>query len=219
MKKDLAFRISELEKSLGALIKANNQYCQEHDDTWLLFIAAQLRGLIASGISRNMHPLLLELSDQLGIPLKLYSRPGKTNPPPMNLVANFVCGKTWSTKVGHELIEFELKNWLITPRYFVDTSKMYTTPNELLRAISERSGGVHYDEYRAPSEESLSRLYRGNDSYRISGVQIFLLDIAALVYWLGMRLVYTYYCKLKGNDPEHDPIIKTLDENMEKIRT
>ncbi len=210
--------MQELEKALDAINKANAQYQQSHDSSWLLLMTGQLRGLVAIGNPRNMHPLLLELAEELNIPLKLYSLPGKINPPPDNFLAAIICGKTWATRQHPGLIEFELRTWLETPRYHVDTLKIYTTPNEVLRAIAEKSGGVHYDSDRAPSEESLSRSTRGNDSFQETGVQMFLQDIAALVYWMGMRLGYVWNSQLKSIDPEQDQRIIALDEHMEKIQ-
>ena len=218
MKKDIGYRMQELEKALDAIQKANAQYQQKHEDAWLLMMTGQLRGLVAIGKSKTMHPLLLELAEELNIPLKLYSRPGKVNPPPADLLGAIICGKTWSTRQHPGLIEFELRTWLETHRYHVDALKIYTTPNEVLRAIAEKSGGVHYDPDRAPSEESLSRASRGNDSLQETGVQMFLQDIAALVYWMGMRLGYTWNCRLKGIDSEQDQRIIAFDAHMEKIQ-
>jgi hypothetical protein len=66
--KDIPQRMMELEKAIRALQLANNHFHETQDDAYLLLSQSQLRALICSGGS-GMTPLLLDLSDQLVIPL------------------------------------------------------------------------------------------------------------------------------------------------------
>lgn len=208
--------MKELETSLRALRLANNDFINKKDEAYLLTIMAQLRALVTMG-GKDMTPLLLDLSDELLIPLELYSLPPKPLKAPQELVASLYGGKTWSTKDRPDFIKYTLKEWLTAPAYFVDETMDYRTRNQVIKHISNKEGGSHYDKKVAVIIDNLRRQFRGSQNGEINGLQLFLLDVSALVFWIGTKMGYVWNCMEKGIDEKTDERIVELDYQFEEL--
>lgn len=164
-----------------------------------------------------MSPLLLDLSEQLSIPLEFYSYP-PPNPPSSDMLMSVFGGKTWATKFRDGMQKYTLKQWLETPAYFVDSTRDYRTREQVLKHISNKEGGAHYDDKIVAIVDCLRRFSKGNDKHHIDGVQMFLLDVSALIYWLGTRMCYSWDCRQKSISKVTDPKIIKLDAEFEAVR-
>ncbi len=225
--KSIKDKIQELDNALNALKNANNHYHKGKDKSYLLNIMAILRSLVALG-GKSMHPLLINLSKELNIPLELYSSP----PPPIlkshKLVGSYQSGKTWTTIKGKGFKKYILEDWLNTSIYFTETSKQYKTRNQIIKDIANNMGGSHYSNKIPHIVDTLKRTLIGNDSYTIDGIEMVLIDFAPLVYWLGKRLLLRYQIKelnrisiitldhKKKKQLELDNKIKKMDEYFHK---
>ncbi len=208
--------MKELETSLRALRLANIDFLQKKDDAYLLTIMGQLRALVVTG-GNNMTPLLIDLSDELRIPLKLYSMPPKRISAPKGLVASIYGAKTWATKEHPGFIMYTLKEWLEAPAYFVDKTMDYRSRNQVIKHISNKEGGSHYDKEIVAIVDNLRRQFRGNKDGEINGLQLFLLDVSALVFWVGTRMGYIWNDREKGIDETTDIRIINLDKQFEEL--
>ena len=83
----------------------------------------------------------------------------------------------------------------------------------LLRKISEGEGPSHYDRV---IKEIVDELQRQSGS-RYNGIQFFLVELSALVYWLGKRLLFCIDCNTRGIDSSNDEDIKKLDEYFNNL--
>ena len=176
----------------------------------------QLRALVAVG-GKDMAPLLLNLSEELNIPLELYSMPPKPLKAPIGLVASIYGGKTWATKERPGFIKYTLKGWLEAPAYFVNKTRDYRTRNQVIKHISNKEGGAHYDKEIVAVVDNLRRQSRGNNERELNGLQLFLLDVSSLVFWLGTRMGYTWNDREKGVDEKTDGRITKLDHQFEAL--
>ena len=155
--KGIPHRMSELKRALRALQLANNHFNKTQEDAYLLLTQSQLRALVCSGGS-GMTPLLLDLSDQLSIPLELYSVPHQTTIPGPNMVASILGGQTWSPKPHQGMQKCTLKLWLELPAYFVDSTHDYRSREQVLKHISNKEGGAHYDNHVVAIVDCLRRI-------------------------------------------------------------
>ena len=214
--KDIPQRMMELEKAIRALQLANNHFHETQDDAYLLLSQSQLRALICSGGS-GMTPLLLDLSDQLGIPLELYSISHQVNIPDPNLAGAILVGKTWSPKLHNGMKKYTLKQWLELPTYYIDSTRDYRTREQVLKHIANKEGGAHYDNQIVAIVDCLKRISGGGQNRTYNGIQMFLLDISALVYWSSMRMGYIWNCRQKSIDETTDPRIAKLDAQFDAL--
>lgn len=185
--KDLDEKLNKLRTALRALKNANDNYVKTNDEAYLLDIMGRLRALVGVG-GPLMQPLLINLANELGIQLELYSRP-EIKHKNKNLAASVVAGKTWAVKYYEGFKKFTLSEWLETPFYYADTSKNLKTRNQVIKDVSNNEGGSHYGDETPHIVDSLNRVTISTGSQSIDGVKQVLLDIAPLVYWLGERLL------------------------------
>lgn len=216
IQKEVAYRMLELEKALRALQLANNHFQESKDDAYLLLTQAQLRALVLSGGS-GMTPLLLDLSNQLGIPLELYSTPPEASTPSPNLATSIVVGKTWATRPHIGMRKYTLKQWLELPTYFIDSTRDYRTREQVLKHISNKEGGAHYDDQLVAIVDCIRRISAGNQEHAFNGIQMFLMDLSALVYWSGKRMGYIWNCRQKSINEATDPRIEKLDAQFDSL--
>ena len=183
------------------------------DEAHLLGVKSTLRALIACG-SRSLTPLLLDLADQLQIPLEFYSFPPKPAIPRPNLVASVTVSKDWSIRARPEMQKFSLRNWLICPAYFVEKTHKFVSRNDVLRQISESEGGAHFD---LSIKEIIDGLHRSTGS-NYSGIHFFLIYVSALVFWSGKKLLLVNECRNSGVDANTDPRTHELDDFFDKLK-
>ena len=197
--KTLEYRFKELKNSLEAIENANNDFCQTGKESYLLTIIGQCRVLAGSG-ERNMHPLLINLMNDLEIYPIFYSFPPKTildnpdsNSNKDSLVGHFYLNRTWyvDDSAKSPLFETHLKPWMMTPYQFMDISKRrkFYTRNDILRGVSDKHGGGHYDPDISEYVEYLERISSSNN---LNGVKIFLLDVASAIVYTGEQLINIY---------------------------
>ena len=210
--KDINHRINELEIALRALKFAVGHFNQTKDEAYLLDIMGRLRALIAIG-GKDMNPLILDLAEELNIPLEFYSYSPKSVKAGLEVVFSAYGFKTWAVKDQPGLRRYTLQEWLEVPAWFVDSTKDYRTRNQVLKHISNKEGGSHYDKKIADIVDCLRR--QMGSTY--DGLQFFLMDMSALVFWQGTRMICVWNCRQNGlNEQTYHKIIN-LDNEFEKL--
>ncbi len=214
MKKDINYRINELKTALKAIEYGIEAFHKNQDDAHLLGVKATLRALVAIG-GRTMTPLLLDLASEVNVPLEFYSRPPEENNNinPNVKTARILTGKSWSINPQQGLQKYTLYEWLKSPSYFISKSQEFRSRNDVLRQISESEGGAHFDKNIKIIVDELQR----QSGSRYNGIQFFLVDISALVYWLGQSLIITYECLQKGNNPSVSNELKNLNDYFQEL--
>ena len=206
MQKDIHYRLTELGTALRALEIGITNFNDTRDEAHLLGVKATLRALVASG-GRSLTPLLLDLSDRLQIPLEFYSFPPKPPTPRPNLVSSTTVSKDWAIKASAGMQKFILRDWLLCPAFFVDRTHKFVTRNDVLRQISESEGGAHFDLNVKEIIDSLSRSF--GSIY--NGKQFFLVNLSALVFWSGQRMLFIADCRDRNADTAQDERVREHD--------
>lgn len=196
--KSLKDKLEELDLALDALKNANNNYFQKKEKSYLLDMMGRLRALVGLG-GIHMNPLLINLSKELDIPLELFASPPPKITKSQKLVSSYTSGKTWTTqnKVGTK--KYILEDWLNTPIYYAETSKQFKTRNQVLKDISNTMGGSHYDDHVPHIVDTFERVSIGSGSQYINGIEMVLIDISPLVFWLGKILILKWKIKELDN--------------------
>ena len=214
MRKDLNYRIQELKIALRALQHGINNFHKSGDEAHLLGVKATLRALVALG-GRTMSPLLLELASELNLPLEFYSAPPEEQEdlnPNVNTV-QVKASKTWSINPLQGLQKYSLEEWLESPAYLISKTQEFRCRNDVLRQISEGEGGAHFDKKIKIIVDELQR----QSGSRYNGIQFFLVDMSALVYWLGQSLVIIYECIQSGMDINSNKELQNLRNNFQEL--
>ena len=213
MEKNIKYRLTELDTALKALEIGIGNFNKTHEEAHLLGVKATLRALIALG-GRNMTPLLIDVAKYLNLPLEFYSTaPKKQSDIEPGLAVSIIAAKSWFVYPRKDLQKFTLEEWLMSPAYFLSNTREYRNRNDVLRQISESEGGAHFDRVVKEIVEELQR----QSGSRYNGIQLFLVDLSALVFWLGRRLLLINDCHSKGIDPSNDERIKKHDEFFDKL--
>jgi hypothetical protein len=55
----------------------------------------------------------------------------------------------------------------------------------------------------------------GGGKHTFNGIQMFLLDISALVYWIGTRMRFIWNCRQNAVDEATDPRIIKIDNQFD----
>lgn len=194
--KSLEYKFNELKNSLEAIENANNDFCKTGKESYLLTIIGQCRVLAGSG-ERNMKPLLINLMNDLEIYPIFYSIPPKTildkSNTNNNLVEHCYLNRTWYVDESSDspLFKTHLEPWMGIPYQFMDIFKgrKFYTRNDILRGISDKHGGGHYD---PDISEYVEILERTSTSNNLNGIKIFLLDIASAIVYSGEQLLNMY---------------------------
>ena len=182
------------------------------DEAYLLSVKATLRSLVATG-GRSLTPLLIDIAENLQIPLEFYALPAKSGAPRAGLVASVRAWRSWHVFQRPDLDKFTLRGWLLSPAYFIDRTHQYATTNDVLRQLAETDGGAHFDLDIKNIVDSLRR----SAGSRYDGVQFFLVELSALVFWLGKRLLLVHDRRLKGLDFSHDAEICEHDKEFDAL--
>jgi hypothetical protein len=184
-RKSISERIEQLNIALRALKNANDNYIKTKDDAYLLDLMGRLRALVGLG-GQFMQPLLINISNELKIPLIFYSYPPKPKKGSKGLIASVMPGKNWSVFPKKGFVKCNLEDWLKFPAYFSDTTKEFKDRNQVLKDISNTEGGSHYTKETPHIVDVLSRWKTSNE---INGIKNFLFEISPLVFWLSNRMV------------------------------
>lgn len=171
--KDIGERIKRLETDLSNLEQSISDFQKSNDEIYLLNIAANLSALVCINGS-SMHPLLLDLAEDLNIPLGIFSIPQKGDKPNQKLLLSLVGERTWNTKPEKRWVKYSLNDWMQIPFYHSNGSKEYRSRNQILQNIS-------YNE--AETSQPLSKQLNYDDMLSA------LFDISQAVLWLGSRLL------------------------------
>lgn len=140
-RKSLDRRSDELNDAISLLEDAV-QKVTFGDSKYFKVISSQLRALICSG-SRSLNPLLINLAEDKSVPLFCYgpsTRNSDKDEFTVLKISFFFIGLT-PFSPGNQ--RYELNEWLFSP--FVRLGDMIYTPNEVIRMVAEKEGGVHYD--------------------------------------------------------------------------
>ena len=212
MQKDIDYRLNELKQATRALEIAIPGFIESRDEAYLLGVKSTLRALVATGGS-SFTPLLIDMSEHLQIPLTFYSIPPKPDTPAANLVSSLRAYKDWSVQPRPGMQIFVLKDWLTCRAFFVDGTHTFATRNDVLRQISESEGGAHYDLKIKQIVDSLRRSVGSN----YDGAQFFLVNLGALVFWLGRRLLLVEECRRNTIDVSTDSSVRELDSYFDSL--
>jgi hypothetical protein len=201
-KKSINDKIEDLKKALKAMENANNGFQETKDDSYLLVVESQLRGLVAIG-GNFLNPLLVNLSKELNIPLEIYSLEEQkvTN----KTTSLLITGKTWSFMPKKGYVKYNLEEWIQVPIYFTDTTRTLKTRNQLIKDLSNSEGGTHYADEIEHIVDTLNRVTISNYN---NGTNAALLDIAEAVYWAGIIFINYYNKRQIENDCLLQPDIK-----------
>jgi hypothetical protein len=210
--KNINYRIDELNTAIRALKYAARDFNNTKDNAYLLTLKGTLRALVAMG-GKNMAPLLIELSEELSIPLEFYSFPPIDNQFPSKLPVYGYCCQTWSVTPKENMIRYNLKEWLKSPAYLIDTVQEFRSRNQILKHLSNKEGGSHYDKVIVDVVDYLSR-FKGTN---FNGIQMFLMDMGSLTHWLGTRLTLIHECRSEGSDENINEKIKNIDRVFDSL--
>lgn len=190
-KKSVEEKIAMLRMGLNALYNANKHFQETKDESYILTIQSQLRGLVGMG-GKSMNPFLINLSEELKIDLKLYVLPIPTN---NNISDNMVVGKRWSSTPMEGFEELSLEEWLNRDEYFTRGSMQFKNRNQIIKDASNYEGGTHYLEETPHIVETLNDQNVGGKTNLIST----LIDIGMVVYYLGYLLILEWQYKYIEN--------------------
>lgn len=222
----------ELKTSLDvidiALAQALNTNNPSKIKTHTMSMLPHLRQLIASN-GRNFRPRLLDYADDMSQPLKFYAdqewgiaftvefklpNQKETVFAPTFFAPNFVFQKTWSPFPKLGLCAVQLREWMKRTVFYNPNCECKYTRNKLLRAVADKDGGGHFDDLQDQFsfflEQRFLCLDRNDPSFCQSAKDIFVLDLGALVSWLGKRL----FLALEQRD--HNPS-SDLEQEIERI--
>jgi hypothetical protein len=212
VQKTIDYRLHELETGLRNLEMNTLGFMQTRDEAYLLSVKAMLRALVATG-GRNLTPLLIDIAAKLEIPLEFYALPAKSGDPPAGLVSSTRVWRSWQVFQRPDLRKFVLREWLLSPAYFIDRTHQYATTNDVLRQLADTDGGAHFDLDIKNIVDSLRR----STGSRYDGLQFFLVEVSALVFWLGKRLLLVHDRRSKSLDFLHDAEIHEHDKEFDTL--
>lgn len=210
IQKDLTERLKELEVSLQSIELSLNQIKgHESADVGVHVhnLLPQLRQLIAIG-GRNFHPRLFDIADEFKIPLEFYAVsatrqelgvtmeakiPGSEQlfRSPTRYFPIHLLERLWSPFPMESPEKVSLGDWM-QEMPFQDENIEYSR-NDLLRAVTDKDGGGHLDNNQDLLVSSLYRnfFFTGTQGveWSLTGRDLFLIDLATLVLWLGKRVL------------------------------
>lgn len=102
------------------------------------------------------------------------------------------------------MVKYNLVGWLESPAYLVDSNKEFLSRNQILKHLSNKEGGSHYDKVIVEVVDYLKR-FKGTN---FNGVEMFFMDLGSLTHWLGARLILTYAGRSEGVDENKNEKIK-----------
>lgn len=210
--KDINYKLNELKMSLEAIENANNCFWKDSlKKSYLLTIIGQSRVLVGQG-GKNMHPLLIELQNELKIFPIFYSTKEKVIINESNeIIAHMIGDRTWSVDIKPHLKAFDIKTWMNAnyQHLNINKTKKYYSRNDILRGIADKHGGGHYD---SEISEYVEELERQTFSNGLNGVSLFLVDIASVIVYVGKQLLNMYEAKTqKIPFVSFNPIEKTKE--------
>jgi hypothetical protein len=230
--KDLAQRLKELEvclKSIALSLHEIKKHKSLDIRVHIHNLQPQLRQLIALG-NRNFSPRLIGIADELGIPLEFYAvpEPGQGLAVRMKVIdddeevffspilylPSWCFQKTWSPFPKPNFQKRKFSDWMEEIVY-KDEANQYTR-NRLLRAIADKDGGGHLDDdqdrFVFSLQQNLSYTDHDNTQWNLTGKDLFLIDLAIFVSWMGRRILL---CSELGIS-EH-PAISQIDSEFDKF--
>lgn len=193
VKKTLQQRETELTESL-ALIEDAVRKVQDGDRNYFKIIAGQLRALICFN-RRSLSPLLLNIAEEKGIKLECFGYSVSSEMP--SLMEGLVLAIHPGTVVSPTdpnipgMLRYEFKKWL-NQTYLVKEEYHYS-PNEIIRTVAEKEGGVHYDEMLPEKLLKIKEII-----YQKSGNQY--IETEKLLFQTA--LIVLHYGRLLTTDPK-----------------
>ena len=158
-----------------------------------------------------MHPLLINLSEELEIPLAIYSYAPIEEKDTEKTLGIAVIGKTWSTMPCAGFVFYTLKDWMLSPIYYSDVG--YKNRNQIVKDYANNMGPSHYTDEVPHSIETLRRMPMKTEGSPHDGVILALCDISEAVLWLGKRLLLLHKLKLlEASIHKDDVAIREINE-------
>ena len=185
--KDINYRCNELKEALDSIKDIYEGFIFKNKSHNIKLLAGIARMLLCEG--RNSNPLLLDIMSELKTYPVIYSFPEQTNPNIIHLLYNDM---SWGVVPRTNLnTPYLFKKWLNVPAYVLSIEGGIQRFNriKLIKHIADKHGGAHYDKEISPLYDNLSESYIsiGTDpnKKKITGIQLFLLDIAMAIHYIG----------------------------------
>ncbi len=183
-KKNLKQKLSELERAISILTDNLTNILAGKSEFYDV-ISTQLRSLICVG-SRNLNPLLINLSKELDVPLRCYG-PNDIDPKheiyrgmTMCLVGSII---TLDAIPCIEQKRYDLEDWVIAKLFSFGDN--YYTPNDVIRLAAEKFGIGHYDDDIPNKAEILFNIQYPDDNAFKNEIEKVLLQTAYAVVVFG----------------------------------
>jgi hypothetical protein len=139
--------------------------------------------------------------------------PPKPEHGPSGMAGAILAYKTWAPQPKDGFQRYTLREWMGTRAYHLDTKNTYFNRNDLVRQLTEKSA-VHYDEDVGELADTMRRNFGSN----YNGVQFFIVDTAAAVFYCGAKFLRTRDVTLRGEDVATDPGLAKLDKEFDELR-
>lgn len=185
---------------------------EKREEFYLIAVLSQLRALASfdpKSKSRSLNPLLIDLARESDFELELYSIPPKPKKGPPGMAGAILTSKTWSSRQVPGFEQYKLRDWLLARAYHSDTSNTYFNRNDLIRQLSEKSA-VHYDKDVGELVDTMRRSFGSN----YNGVQFFIVDTAAAVFYCGAKYLRTRDLEQRGENASTDVGLQKLDDEF-----
>lgn len=218
LKKTPEERIGELRRSLQFIQEQIQHFKKSNNSDYLFFgIGPQLRALVCFNPDKprksTLSPLLLDLAAEHDIELPLYSAAPKAAEDELGVAISVLASKTWSVLPTLTYQKYQLRDWIVASAYHINPARKYFSRNQIIRNITEK-GAVHFDPDVGELVDSLRRI----TSSGYSGLEFFIIDTAAAVYYSGLRFLRFGELKFKGiADPDSHEIIRELEREFDAL--
>lgn len=152
-------------------------------------LSGQLRSLICTG---NQTPLLLDIANELKIPLICYSGRSLDDekalglPIPVLSLPMHLVDIVPFEPTGH--IEYEFSTWLKTPFLVVDSVSF--SAQDIIKKHANKRGGSHYDKLIPLDMSKIENIrYFKTAEYHQNEIEKYLIKISMLVIYFGKMIL------------------------------
>jgi len=207
--------LGDLQSALTIIREGAQAFHLRKERHHLINVMVQLRAIASFNPAKRggSESLLHQISVQHGIELSLYSIPPKPRKGPPGLVGSVLASQTWSVRPQNGLVQYSLREWLLTPAYHDDSDNSFHSRNKIIREVANKTG-AHYDDHVSTLTDSVRRGF--GSKYRYD--DFFVLDTSSAIFYLGSRLLRIIECKKAGLRQEDDKIIQALEHDFSGMR-
>lgn len=209
-------RLKQLEVALRSLQNANRHYVESRDPAYLLDMMGRLRALVCTG-GPYMNPLLLDLMDESGISVPLYSWSSSVRTLAEKSVYAVILGKTWQVFPYKDYVKYSFANWLTEPFYFSEVDRVHYSRNDVIKRISNTQGGAHYDLKVPFLVDKLANVQINQCRLEETMVEHVLKDVAMATFWAGTKFLLMIKKRVSDGSVDIDGMIESLDNEFEML--